>query len=295
MNSSPEDFKRLKQKVREKTSLNLMINKELEDWSMNDIHAFQDDLEKQCKSSVSEKWVYTHFKNEHPKLPRVDVLNLLSEYCGYKSWTHFLNENLVELKQQQPFKKVLLPLLLLFILFALVFLNGFWKAEQTFLIFKDAYTRKSVPFEQLNIIGFKQNEPAHTLKSPLFNVSRYDSICVNGAYYKKKCFPTSIHSDTMSVVLYPDDYVLMLNFFSRSETDNWQKRKTQLRQVIHTDAEIFQVHPKYQGLEILNKQEFIDRLTLPTHSLKDLEILDIQYQNDQIFRLRFVQKELAHD
>ena len=30
---------------------------------------------------ISEKWFYTHIKSNSGKLPRIDMLNILSEYC----------------------------------------------------------------------------------------------------------------------------------------------------------------------------------------------------------------------
>ena len=81
--------------------IQLQIRKEFKDWSGYDIQNFQDDLEGKCKSTVSEKWFYNHFKNENEKLPRVDVLNLLSFYCGFKNWDDFKFQN----EKKTPIKK----------------------------------------------------------------------------------------------------------------------------------------------------------------------------------------------
>ena len=42
------------------------------------------------KGSISEKWFYTHIKHEQEKLPRIDVLNLLAEYVGFRNWQAFV-------------------------------------------------------------------------------------------------------------------------------------------------------------------------------------------------------------
>jgi hypothetical protein len=89
LDGNPANFTRLKQAVRLRAEERLGIRKAFVDWSLNDIRDFQADLESVCKSSVSEKWFYTHLKNESDKLPRIDVLNLLSCYCGYKNWDAF--------------------------------------------------------------------------------------------------------------------------------------------------------------------------------------------------------------
>ncbi|MDR1876915.1 MAG: hypothetical protein LBQ84_04760, partial [Flavobacteriaceae bacterium] len=44
--------------------------------------------------NVSEKWFYTYFKSPFEKLPRIDMLNLLAQYCGYRrGWTEFLEKH----------------------------------------------------------------------------------------------------------------------------------------------------------------------------------------------------------
>lgn len=60
------------------------------DWKGQDILAFQIDLREQQNENISEKWFYTHMKSGSDKLPRIDTLNLLSRYAGYKSWDHFV-------------------------------------------------------------------------------------------------------------------------------------------------------------------------------------------------------------
>ncbi len=58
-------------------------------WKGIDIIYFQEDLRKIAKGSISEKSFYTYFKNKPSKPPRIDVLNMLSIYAGYKDWNDF--------------------------------------------------------------------------------------------------------------------------------------------------------------------------------------------------------------
>jgi hypothetical protein len=46
------------------------------------------------------------------------------------------------------------------------------------------------------------------------------------------------------------------------------------------------------GLELYNKWEFINKLTLPSKSLKDIEILDTRYVGSKITLIRFRQKSV---
>ncbi len=64
-------------------------------WKGIDIIYFQEDLRKKAKGNISEKSFYTYFKNSPvTKLPRIDMLNLLSIYAGYESWYEFKKQHL---------------------------------------------------------------------------------------------------------------------------------------------------------------------------------------------------------
>ena len=64
-------------------------------WKGIDIIYFQEDLRKKAKGNISEKSFYTYFKNSPvTKLPRIDMLNILSVYAGYVSWYDFKKNHL---------------------------------------------------------------------------------------------------------------------------------------------------------------------------------------------------------
>ena len=64
-------------------------------WKGIDIIYFQEDLRKIAKGNMSEKSFYTYFKNSPvTKLPRIDMLNILSIYAGYVSWYDFKKKHL---------------------------------------------------------------------------------------------------------------------------------------------------------------------------------------------------------
>jgi len=64
-------------------------------WKGIDIIYFQEDLRKKAKGNISEKSFYTYFKNSPvTKLPRIDMLTLLSVYAGYNSWYEFKKQHL---------------------------------------------------------------------------------------------------------------------------------------------------------------------------------------------------------
>ena len=62
--------------------------------------------------------------------------------------------------------------------------------------------------------------------------------------------------------------------------------------MISDSAMIYQVFDKgATGLELYNKWEFINKMTLPVKSLQEIEILDTKYDHGKIFLIRFRQKE----
>lgn len=288
-NGDSANFNRLKMAIQLRVEERLNIRKTLSEWSLNDIRDFQADLESEVQSAVSEKWIYTHFKNETGKLPRIDVLNLLSRYCGYKNWDDFTFQKDKPLKKPETDKKKGPVLWIMLILLSVSLVGWFMRKADPEVVFMDAYTKEIIDKEALNIRLPGQREGKKMTVIQM--MKNADTLLVNGAYYKpRKVWFKEAVGDTLVIELLPDDYALMLNYFSRSASDNWSRREAQLMEAIHPEAKIFQSHPKYEGIELLNRKEFIQRLILPVNSLKNLEIQDIVYKDDKIYRLRFVQK-----
>ncbi len=72
-------------------------HEEISRWKGIDIIYFQEDLRKKAKGNISEKSFYTYFKTSPvTKLPRIDMLNLLSIYAGYQSWHDYKKQHLFE-------------------------------------------------------------------------------------------------------------------------------------------------------------------------------------------------------
>ena len=67
---------------------------EISKWKGIDIIYFQEDLRQKAKGNISEKTFYTYFKNNsQEKIPRIDMLNILSVYSGFNSWSEFKKKN----------------------------------------------------------------------------------------------------------------------------------------------------------------------------------------------------------
>ena len=117
-------------------------------------------------------------------------------------------------------------------------------------------------------------------------------IVVEGFYYQTDTITRVLQKEKRKEIipLQRDDYALMIHFFSNSKIEDWKKRRAQLSEMIADDAVIFQV-PKgeeLEGMAIFNKEEFINKMTTPVGSLKNLKILKTEYRAGKIIRLRFV-------
>lgn len=91
------------------------------------------------------------------------------------------------------------------------------------------------------------------------------------------------------VMLHTDDYALMIHYFSMTKVDDWVKRRSALNAMFADEAMICQVvsNEDVTGLALYNKQEFIDRMTMPSGSLRNVEILSTQMEKNRIKSLRF--------
>ena len=79
----------------------------------------------------------------------------------------------------------------------------------------------------------------------------------------------------------------MLRYYSNGNLGELKKRKQQLNNLIADDAQIYQIFPAQSGIELYSKEEFINKLTVPTSSLKNINILDKRYRDGKIVKLKF--------
>jgi hypothetical protein len=91
------------------------------------------------------------------------------------------------------------------------------------------------------------------------------------------------------VKLKNDPYAMMIQYFSQTNVKAWEERLEQLDKMFSENAMIYQLpdQKKGTGLELYNKWEFIDKLTMPASSLQHIEIVNSRYEKNQIVILRF--------
>lgn len=306
------------------------VEEDISKWKGIDIIYFQEDLRKKAKGNISEKTFYTYFKsNSSPeKLPRIDMLNILSIYVGYKSWSDYkkqkepsikseenailqktnsenqsieYNKTVVLQEQKTLFNTkfwILLSLILGIIVIFFVsksFINQSYK-----FCFIDA--DRGTPIQNtIDIKVFKENEsPIHYKVKPgeCFTVSTNDKTLhmeVNSAMYEKTEIFRNLENapETEQITLKPDDYALMLYYYSTKDTDNSsleniKSRQQKLNHLISEKALIYQVFDnETYGVETLTKQKYIGLVTTPTQSLQNLKVLSTRMENGKIISIKF--------
>jgi len=274
----------------------------IENWKGQDIIYFQEDLVDKAKGTISEKWFYTHIKLPKDKLPRIDMLNLLSRYVGFTDWNDFkenkkqkvpkVNDNSISLKAN----KWKFGLLAIAILGLVLFFYIFRSKTYTFC-FYNADQRSLLKDQEIEIIILNEGE------SPIYKQ------CINGCfsikstksklrfvvktpYYKTDTITRILNNPEQNeiVQLHTNNYAMMIHFFSKSKLDDWQKRRKQLKVMFTDNAQIYQMYGSNDiGMELYNKTEFINKLTMPLRSLQNIEIIETVYNGNRISILKFRQ------
>jgi len=307
-NSDIQTFRILKQKVAECMQQSYPgINPDVSEWKGQEIVDFQEELLQKVNARISEKWFYSHMKSEKAVLPRIDILNLLSSYVGYANWNEFRYNNAEQVTGTElPVKAnryfIYVPAMVLFIMVALFFVFKIFSTREYRFRFYDADTAEPVTNSVIEVSVLPEGE------SPVSYLCRPDGsfslktekasirFIVESPYYQTDTIFRLLDKFNRdeTIKLRPDNYAMMIKYFSTRNVKDWQKRREQLNRIIADSAMIFQVFGKESvGVELYNKPEFINKLTLPASGLKNIEIYDTRYQDGKITLIRFRQKEVA--
>lgn len=353
-------FEQLKNEIQTKYLMNhTPSNENIAHWKGIDIIYFQEDLRKIAKGNISEKSFYTYFKSSPvTKLPRIDILNLLSQYAGYQSWFDFKKQHLfaneileneseyedLESKLEKELyltatedkaprssdtvaavpeaterlsqsevetgtstaKRTVpsynIPKYLILVAGAiLLFLLGLFTfrdqlfSKEYYYNFIDSDRNSKINAElQVQILKdnespilytAKANEP-FVYKNP---TTKTLTMVVSSPYYRTDTIRRNLETAPESEIieLKPNDYAIMLYYYSNSLQDIKRKRET-LNYLISNDALIYQVYDnETYGIETLDKQRYITLVTTPTTSLKNLEVIDTKMENGKIVLIKF--------
>lgn len=280
------------------------ISRHIEDWKGQDIIEFQEDLKLKVNEYFSEKWFYNHFKTYNEKLPRIDLLNILSRYAGYTDWSEFRHKNsdkttlITEHKGSNRLFYTLPAIALLVFIIAWVFIKAGSLASYKFC-FVDQDTREPIRNSDIEVsLLFDDESPLHQLcdADGCFTLKTSESkvkFAVKAPYYFSDTITRLLNKAKKNeeIQLKVNDYALMIFYFSSGKVNDWKNRREKLDQVISDSAYLCQVFSKdMMGMELYNKSEFIDMVTLPTRGLKNYQIIEMRYSDDKITMIRFTKK-----
>ena len=288
-------------------------DKTIHEFKGREIANFQQQLQTEVQGRVSEKWFYTHLKpvmNE--KLPRVDMLDMLSVFVGYLNWDDFMAKN--KIAPSPPEKRVNAKVtapsffahknLLVGLIggaFLLIGLLAWANSAASFyeyqVCFLDADKKAPIVDRPIEVILLKENESPLSKKASddgCVNFTTDDAtitFVIKAPYYQTDTIRRQLTDQNAVeyIELKTDDYALMIHLVSTGNIDDWKKRRAQLDQMFVDDAVIFQVAADGEtGMEMYNKSEFINKLTMPINSLKNIKILNTERKGDRISKLRFM-------
>ena len=280
------------------------------DWKGEEISLLREDLQEKVLGTISEKWFYTHVKNQQDRLPRVDTLNLFASYINEQSWNafsyNFSEEKPTITKPSQeeikipPTQKTKLFLYISvgsILLFSLILtIYSLQKKETHYkFCFLDQNTHLPVVDSFLEVKIIKTNETPLfiPLKSNCLNgTGNSVEFVVKGRFYKPLQIKRIIQNESYeeSIFIAPDDYAMMLNLFANSKVKDWKKRRSQLSEMMHNDLKAYEISNDGFTIDILNKKEFINKMTLPTRELKKVAIVYTSYLNEKISLIKFTQE-----
>ena len=115
-------------------------------------------------------------------------------------------------------------------------------------------------------------------------------MVVSSPYYKTDTIRRNLESapEAETIELKPNDYAIMLFYYSKSIKDLKRKRES-LNYLISDNALIYQVYDnETYGVETMDKQRYINLVTLPSTSLENLEVIDTKNDNaNKIIMIKF--------
>lgn len=288
------------------------VNNNMKEWKGDEIALFREDLQEKVHGTVSEKWFYTHVKNDQDKLPRVDTLNLFSQYIGLNSWNAFAHQYSEKknadtsrsdtkeiVRPKADSKKI--PYLLLSLLaigvVAFVLYFSFYTEKETHyhICFIDKHTHLPVADSFLEIQMIKGDETPMFIpltSSCISGEGNEVDFIVKGRFYKPLHVKRKINHDSYeeSIFLEPDDYSMVLHLFANSQVDDWKERRNQLSEMLHDNLKAYEISEDGFTIDVLTKDEFINKMTLPTKVLKKVDIVYTEYEGDKMSIIKFTQE-----
>ena len=294
-----EKFQELKQKVLLKYQEQYpYFQGNWKSFSSQDIQNLIELIEKKCKQSISEKWIYTHLKPEtNSKLPRKDMLHILSEFVGFSSWDEFVfEEKTFESKEFNKSKKWILfsiTALIFAIVIAFIIFNKKEISTSKTIELNNEFTKEKVKNDEVKVFqvddSLKQQLEVKEGKVQVSNtLNKKTKLVIQSPFYNTKTVILNQNSVALlkTIDLKPDDYAMMLKAFMLSDIKDWQTRKEQLNKILSDNLEVIVMLKNDLGAEYFNKNEFSQKLIIPTENVRKMKIVELK--NDANNKIQFI-------
>jgi hypothetical protein len=258
-------------------------------------------------------------KSDTGKLPRIDILNFLSRYAGYSDWNDFRyqhegkgqegngrEENGRRGKSARESNRFfyLVPVILLLAFGAVYAIIKFGTSREYQFCFNNQLTKKPVTDRSIDIVVLKRNESPEYLTcdaNGCFSIRTSKPeirFVVKAPYYRidtiRRVLKRAKKNEMIS--LRTDNYALMIHYMSNARVVDWEARRVQLDKMISDNAMIYQLFmDETLGMEVYSKWDFINKITMPSRGLKNLEIIETNFKGEQISALWFRQIKLQNE
>ena len=269
-------------------------------FSSQDIQNLIGLIEEKSKHTISEKWIYTHLKPEiNSKIPRKDMLNILSEFVGFSGWDEFVFEEKIVLEpivNSSKRRNWKLLLLLIFVISSLICILVFNKndvSKTKTIELNNQFTNEKVNSDEVKVFqvddSVKLELQLNEGKVQVANTDNKKSkLIIQSPFYQPKTVEISQNSTKVvpKIDLKPDDYAMMLKAFMLSDIKDWQTRKEQLNKILSDDLEVIVMLKNDLGAEYFNKTEFSLKLIIPTDNVRKMKIINIEKDTNQ--KIKFI-------
>lgn len=291
----------------------------LSDFKGREIANFQEMLVDKVQGRISEKWFYTHLKVDHNrKLPRQDMLDLLARFTGHLHWDDFKKgqQEIVGSEAQTaskavpeqmtekptsglPAKWYVLIAVFLGLGFTLIKMMPGNQPFHTDFCFINDFSLEKIKANELTVYWLKEGETPQELQlnsNGCVKVSVATNsieLRIEGPYFQNQTINRTINTNHEEIIrVQPDEYSTLLGYFAKADVAAWKEKRARLETMFASNAMILQLAPDGKtGMELYNKEEFINQLTMPLKTMKNIKIVDQKRNAEhQITSLKFMLK-----
>lgn len=270
-------------------------------FSSKDISQLIDLIEREQKSTVSEKWIYTHLKPEsNEKLPRKDMLDIFSRFSGYSGWQEFHHHKVEtqifessKSETKKAYSKNWIFIVPVFLILGVGLFFGLRKPDRQEISITNSYSGKEIPDDEIKIYDVTDSvkkDLSIEKKSILKTDKASLKIAVESPFYHSKIVNIPNDKSKTEIQLQPYDNAMAIKAFLSADIKDWQTRKKQLDNMLSEEIEVILMLKNNLGSEYFNKEDFIKQILIPTDRIKKWRIVELKNEKNKINLIRILEE-----